>query len=341
MNNYLKREKFFTGVFLAIVSFSIARTMRHGWIDLCGGVCPVSLAPYQATYAPEAYRIGVPALTRWLNIALHFKDATISLALVDFVSVFSALIIFSYFAVEAPTSFAGNRYKRLLKLAMFLAFIQFPIGYVYFHQRPETLPATFFIAFALFCLSRARRSPLWMLLLFAETATQAFMRADVPFIFGVATILLSLFPGILSGFGSRSATLIRGFGVTLIAGGIQAYLAFIRFPDKHYGPEHAVVLHLNLNATSLSLLLLSILPFALIAALVILHHIRLSSAEALILTASTIYVPVWFTVGLVAEVRIFVPFLLALCVVAARVSVAYLLPDDTPAMDHADSPNPA
>jgi hypothetical protein len=281
------------------------------------------------------------ALTRWLNILFHFKDATLAVAMVDFVSIFSALSIFCYLAVEAPTSFPGNRSAKLLKLAMFLAFIQLPIGYIYFHQRPETLPATFFIAFALFCLTRANRSPLWMLLLFAETAAQAFMRADVPFIFGVAAVILSLFPRILSDFGSRSATLLRGLGITLIAGGIQAYLAFIRFPDKHYGPEHAVVLHLNLNANSLSLLLLSILPFVLIAALVVVHHIRLSSVDALILTASTIYLPIWFTVGLVAEVRIFVPFLLALCVVAARVSAAYLLPDGTPATGNADSPNTA
>lgn len=324
MDPYRKRERLFTVAFLLIVAFTVARTVRHGWIEICGGICGVSLAPYQAPYAPEAYRIGIPALTRWIDILFHFKDATLAPALVDFTSCFLALGTFCCLALEKPGAPRDTVGTRRLTLAMFLVFIQFPIGFLYFHQRNETLSTTLFLALALLALSRAKTNNLWLALLFAATAAQAFCRADVPFIFGVATILLSLFPKPLADFGSRSANLLRGLGITLIAGGIQAYLTFVRFPNKHYGYEGVMVYHLNLNSTPLSLLALALLPFACIGVLLLKHRMRINSVEALVIASSLLYLPIWFTVGLVAEVRIFVPFLLALCIVAARVAASYL-----------------
>lgn len=324
LDTYLRRERLFAGAFLLIVSFNLARSIRHGWIEMCGGFCPVSLDAYQATYAPEAYRIGIPNFTRWMNIAFHFHDGTMAGAIIDFLCSFCALSIFCFFAIEGLSATREKVATRIATLAAFLAFIQFPIGFVFFHQRGETLPTTLFIALALLCLSKAKDSGLWLILLYLATACQSFMQADVPFIFGVAVVLLSLFRSPLATFGSRAANLLRGMGVLLVAGGIQAYLQFIRFPDKHYGPEHAVVFKLNLNPTPLGLFVLALLPFALIVVLLIRRTMSLTPAEAIALTASAIYLPVWFTVGLISEVRIFVPFLLALCVVAARVSTSYL-----------------
>jgi hypothetical protein len=328
-NTYLKRERSFAGIFLFIVSFTIARTIRHGSILFCGGPCPVVLYPPESPWAPDVYRVGMNTVTRWINILFHFKDATMATAMIDFVSTFLGLTILCYLAVEGLGALRETLTPRIATFGLFLAFIQFPIGFIYYQGRAETLPTFLFVAVALLCLSKGKdqisNSYLWMLLLFAATAAQSFFRADVPFIVGIATILLSLVPGALADLGSTSGNLLRGAGITLISGGIQAYLKWIRFPNAHYGAEHAIVLKFNLNPTPLSLLALCLLPFVWMAVLVIRRRIHLTSVEKLIVAASAIYLPIWFTMGMATEVRIFVPFLLALCVVAARVSASYLL----------------
>ena len=328
-DTYLKRERSFAGIFLFIISFTIARTIRHASIDYCGGPCRVVLYPPESPWAPDVYRVGVNTVTRWINILFHFKDATISNAMIDFVSTFLGLTILCYLAVEGLSTLRETIAARIATLGLFLAFIQFPIGFIYYQGRGETLPTVLFVAVALLCLSKGKdkssSGSLWMLLLIAATAAHSFFRADVPFILGIATILLSLIPGALADLGSLSGNLFRGAGVTLISGAIQAYLKWVRFPNAHYGSEHAIVLKFNLNGTPLSLLALCLLPFLWMAVLVVRQRIRLTSVELLILAASAIYLPIWFTVGMVTEVRIFVPFLLALCVVAARVSASYLL----------------
>jgi hypothetical protein len=328
-DTYLKRERFFAGTFLLILAFSIARTVRHNWIVLCGGFCPVNLYPPESPWAPDVYRVGIATLTRWINLLFHFKDATISTGIIDFVSAFVALAILCYLAVDGLSTLRESIAARIATLGLFLAFIQFPIGFIYYQQRAETLPTLLFIAVAVLCLSKGRhtsgRGVLWIALLFIATAAQSFFRADVPFIVGIATVLLSLIPGVLDELGSRSSNLLRGVGVTLISGAVQAYLKWIRFPNKPYGSEGAIVLHYNLNATGLSLLALCLAPFLLVAVLAIRRRIHLTSVEVLITTTSAIYLPIWCTVAMITEVRIFVPFLIALCVVAARVSAAYLL----------------
>lgn len=326
---YFKRERSFAGIFLFIVSFTIARTIRHGSILYCGGPCPVVLYPPQSPWAPDVYRVGVNTVGRWINLLFHFKDATIATAMMDFVSAFVGLAILCSLAVEGLSTLRASIAARIATLGLFLAFIQFPIGFIYYQGRAETLPTFLFVAVALLCLSKGKdqgsNGYLWTLLLFAAAAGQSFFRADVPFIVGIASILLSLVPGALADLGTTSMNLLRGAGVTLISGGIQAYLKWVRFPNAHYGAEHAIVLKFNLNPTPLSLLALCLLPFIWMAVLVLRRRIPLTSVEKLIVAASAIYLPIWFTVGMATEVRIFVPFLLPLCVVAARVSAAYLL----------------
>ena len=99
-NTYLKRERSFAGIFLFIVSFTIARTIRHGSILFCGGPCPVVLYPPESPWAPDVYRVGMNTVTRWINILFHFKDATMATAMIDFVSTFLGLTILCYLAVE-------------------------------------------------------------------------------------------------------------------------------------------------------------------------------------------------------------------------------------------------
>jgi hypothetical protein len=69
---------------------------------------------------------------------------------------------------------------------------------------------------------------------------------------------------------------------------------------------------------------IAVFPFLVLGAFLIVKRTRLRMVDALAVTAAALYLPLWFAVGIVAEVRIFVPFLLALCMVAARVFGVYV-----------------
>jgi hypothetical protein len=310
------REKVWAAAFIAMVSLVLTRAIRTGWMALCHGPCVASPVITFPSTAPEAYRIGVPYLLHAVTLALHLHDATYANALVDFVCCFATLCVLSSLAVHGLASHA-----RRLTLVIFLALIQFPLASVCFQQRPETLPTALFVAAALLCVSKGSGKPWTACLLFAALL-QAFVRADVPFVFGVALVLVGVF---YRGFSFTNV--LRGTGVALIAGGVQACLQFVWFPHLDYATGSPVMVRENLQADHLTAFVVALLPFLCMAFLVKRFHRQLNETDVLAIVASLLYLPLWFAVGVVQEVRIFVPFLLALCVVGARVSSRFLSPE--------------
>jgi hypothetical protein len=310
------REKAFAAAVIAIASLFLARSIRAGWMALCGGACVPSPVMTFPTTAPEAYRVGVPFAIHVVTLLLHLHDTTYANALIDFVCCFAALYGLSCLAVQGLVSDA-----RRLTLVLFLALMQFPLAWVVFQQRPETLPTALFVAAALLCVSNGNGS-LWTACLLLAALLQAFVRADVPFLFGVALVLVGAF---YRGFSLTNV--LRGAAVAFIAGGVQACLQFVWFPHLPYETGSPVMLRQNLQADHLSAFVVALLPFLCMAFLVKRFRRQLSETDVLAIVASLLYLPLWFTVGVVQEVRIFVPFLLALCVVGARVSSRLLLPE--------------
>jgi hypothetical protein len=280
-------------------------------------------------YAPDAYRVAIPALGRLLLRMFRLKDPTGVAAALDFFFSFFALYLFYRLATDDSPFPKGERTQRIVIVALFLAFVQFPIAWVVPWRRPETLPSAFFLAFALFCLARARKGIIWSVLLLAAAAWQAFVRFDVAFVFGIALVLLSLGRRTLEEFGSRSSNLLRGICITVIVGAVQGYLQLIRFPHLQYWPGVDVVqFKNNLQLHDLSNCVIALFPFLLLAIFLVMKRIRLQAIDAVVVASSALYFPLWFTVGVAAEVRIYVPFMMALCVVAARVAASFLTLDD-------------
>lgn len=326
MDSYLKRERSFVATFLLILSFMVARSLRHIRLAMCNGFCPADLGSHRIAPAPEAYRVALPAIERVINILLHLKDGTLAGTAIDFISGFLTLYILYILAVEGFPLTQQAIASRMAVLGIFLAFIQFPISFIFFLQRMETLPTALFVAVALLSLSRAKKNPWWIILLFLATAIQAFTRADVPFIFGLALMILSCCGNLLQDFGSRNFNLLLGTGVTLISGGIQSYLKFILMPHLPYATGSPIVIQYNVKWNVFNIFFLAVLPFLLLIVPAVRQRRRLSSVEVIAIGASVLYLPLLFTVALVSEVRIYVPFLLALCLVAARILSSYLLP---------------
>jgi hypothetical protein len=76
--------------------------------------------------------------------------------------------------------------------------------------------------------------------------------------------------------------------------------------------------------------MIAMLPFLLFSAFLIVKRPRLDAIDRLVLMSSALYLPVWLTVGIIDEVRVYVPFLFALSMVAAKVSAPFLMREYRP-----------
>ncbi len=329
---YAQKEALAVFAFSALQCLTLAHFVHEGWY---ANLQMMKLHPPQpgsssSTYyifqnptlplhAPEAYRIALPALGRFLGHALHVADASKVAAALDFIFALCALMLFYRLAVEPSRPTTQTVRQRVLKVALFFAFIQSPIHWIVPWQRPETLPTALFLAFALLCLSRAAAHPAWSAALIAATILQSFVRADVPCMLAAALCILSLFGSSLASFGSRPNNFLRGAAIGLVAVGVQAYLQLVRFPHLTYWPDTPVVtLAYNFELHNLADALLALSPFIVIVSLLFLLKIKPDAVSSVTLVAAGLFLPVWFIVGIVDEVRVYVPFLFALSLVAAK-----------------------
>jgi hypothetical protein len=314
----VRRERIFVGIFLFAMCLTLAYFVQSAW-SAGENAAVRSDQPVSGLYAPDAYRVAMPALADFLQ-RVHPGGRPFMSALCDFCFFFAALFLLYRLTVDDLTPPDVGLLERTTVVAIFLAFLQFPIAWVIPWQRPETAPTALYLAFALFCVSRRSRQGRWFGLLLAATALQSFVRADAPFVFGAALLLLSFGGDRLRPFGSRLSSVLKAGLVAVVAAGGQMYLQFIRFPHLTYPPGTAVVqLINNLHPHNLWPFGIAVLPFLLLAAFLIDRRPKLRSVDTLAVAAAGLYLPLWFTVGRSAEVRIFVPFMLALCMVAARV----------------------
>ena len=325
---YIRRERRFVCIFLFAMCLVLTHFVHDAWftgaqVAIAAHVQPVPMKP--VLYAPNAYRVAMSALVPFLQKVFHVADWTSIYSVLDFCFALPALFLLYRLTTDDLALSATNFKERFAIVALFLALLQFPMAWVVPWQRPETMPSAFYLALVLFCVSRAKGQGKWFALLLAASAVQAFVRADVPFIFGVAMTVVSFGDATLRPFGSRLASLLKSGCVVLVAAGVQIYLQFIRFPHLTYPPGTPVLqLSLNLRPHFLEVVTIALLPFLLLGLFLIYKRPRLRTVDALAIAAAALYFPLWFAVGSVGEVRIFVPFLLPLCMVSARVFGRYL-----------------
>jgi hypothetical protein len=333
----ISRERLFVGIFLFLISLQLAQSVHTALFVFQSEVAhrpskpgePVELifdlAP-APLFAPDAYRVAIPALGKFTVRTFHVQDATYVAAAFDLVAAFFSLFLLYRLSVDFLPEQLTTPNGRLLTIVLFLAIIQFPIPWIIPAQRPETLPTALYLANSLFCLASSKTNKLWLLPVLIATLVQAFVRADVPFIFGVAMLLVSLWDSRKDGFASHRAEFFTSTLVVFISGAVQAYLQFIRYPHLSYTPRTNVVqFGPNLNLHKLSIFMIALLPFFLFVVFLIVKRPKLDSIDRLVLASAALYLPVWFTVGVIAEVRIYVPFLFALSMVTAKVSAPFLI----------------
>ncbi|MBS1798294.1 MAG: hypothetical protein JSS95_00565 [Acidobacteria bacterium] len=322
MQSYLRYERIFVTVFLLFACATLGH-FSHESYYIYSTDHHVSLfeAP-KVLYAPEAYRVAIPWLGRLVAHVVPGLDSSVIYAAIGVLFIFPALYLFYLLAVK-DIAVERSIYGRVAAVALFLAFIQFPLTWVVPWQRPETLPNTFYLAGVLWLLSKQTRGVLPIVSLLVLTLWQSFVRADIPFVFGTALALGSMFGDAFADFGSRRSNLLTGGAIAALAVTIQLYLQRIRFPHLEYPPDTAVVqLWRNVTPHGIVGFALAMMPVALVVLILQVKRVRVTAFDSLVLVASGLYLPLWLTVGIVSEVRIFVPFLFAVCAVGARLGAA-------------------
>lgn len=341
--DFLRRERAFVSTVAFLISAVLAHFVHTAW-DLPRTLqkmmlteqapAPMAVAPAApmaavpaAAHAPDAYRVALPALIRWVIGVVHPTDIFLVHAAIDFCCAFAALLLLYAVAVRGFSAEAGRgRMERSAVVLLFLAAVQFPMAWVVQWQRPETMPTSLYLAFALYCCVRSSDAVAWLIPLFVATLWQGFVRADAAVFFGAGLLAVGLLGGSAAQFRSRATMLLSGAGVVLIAGGAQAYLQFVLFPHLTYPPDTPVLQwRSNLSFHNLQSAGIAVLPFVLMASVVAWKRLRMGATEWVVFVSAGLYLLLWCAVGVLDEVRIFVPYMLLLCVVAARTLVPWLV----------------
>jgi hypothetical protein len=329
----LQREILIVSVFILFTSISFfliqydrmrtAGPVLDQWIqDIFAGVVP----------APMQYRIALPIFMHFLELHAHLR-VNQSLPLIEFLCyAFALTLLYLLFRCSHQVKSASYSH-RLVLLGFFLAVTQFPILWIFPWGHPETLPTTFYLAAIVVLIVRRSHIPFAIVCLLTALLSlgQALTRADVPVVVGASVLMAAAmdipFPR------PRSHVAIMGLLCAATGTAAQLYLQFIAYPTTTYSPttpKFQLLANLNLLHPPLHIpdFLIALLPFIVSLILLRRHHLHLESSDKLVLLILLAYLPVWGTVGLVAEVRIFVPFLFLAAPTVAKLWTAFLFNED-------------
>jgi hypothetical protein len=266
-----------------------------------------------------AYRLAMPALERLVANIFHTGNSALIYAAFDLLAGFPALYLLYRLTVDLPPTVPDRPKDRALKILLFLAILQFPMAWVIPLQRPETLPSTLFLAIGLCCLAKIEANALWSLPILLATFLQIFLRAEVALVFGIAIALVGLWTIFRQNARTGRSFVILGSLIALISGGVQKYLSSL-----HPGISLDNQMRANLTFHNLQVALLALLPFLLFFIFLIVKRPFLNIIEKTVVVSALLYLPLYYALGVLSEVRIYVPFMLILTMVVARVSASFL-----------------
>lgn len=327
---YLKREGAFVFVFAGLISFATAHFVHDAWqLTEFFRISVGAPKPLPHQYAPTAYRVLMPAVQHGISRLFPGLDFSWVNAVTDLVLLWATLWALYRLAVYGISSAAKQRTVRTLRIALTFLLAVSALAWMTQYQRAETAPTALYLAV---CALTLRRQTAWAIAVqLAWTVLQGFTRADVGLFVGIAMVITGLvkLPAQSEG---RRRWVLQGIATAAIAVLIQAYLQFVRYPHRTYDPQTPVVqLPNNLLFHMWSNALIAILPVWLPILYALGRRYRLfeDRVQAMAVIAGAIYFPLWFTVGSLAEVRIYIPFLLLMSPVAAR-AIALSLGTDEP-----------
>jgi len=302
------------GVFIWAVSlsygFSDWNIYRHkvlthpgGWkMYLTGGID-----------APWQYRIGPWIVAAWTNRWFHWKPYD-TLTLIDVLCLAFAMWIMLRALRRSERYRALSSPMRWLPLAAALCLVEYYIAWGHWYQTSVTIPSILFVAVSMALVDgkTVRNRPLATLLLIGLAVVQGFVRADVAVVMHAGFFLAVVFDRKAHPPLGRLWQALTSLAAAGLAGCVQLYLMFVKFPHAPYAQGGVFRLLTNLHPGMWLTMLLALFPYWLLLGAMAGKRYRAHGPETMLLTASLLYLAVWATVGLIDEVRIFLPFAFAL-----------------------------
>jgi hypothetical protein len=278
--------------------------------------------------APEQYRVAIPVLSLGLERVLHLRVSQ-SVPLIEAICFAGTLTLLYRLLRPTPSLDDPLLHVKITEFALFLAAAQLPILWIFPWERHETLPTAFFVSAIVYIVAgKTRRHWVVSLLIVTVLALgESFARADVPVVVGVALLIAAATR--IEFCRPPSQVALFGIASVIVGACVQLYLQQVVFPHNTYPPNvPRIQLLENLNPTAspehIPVFLTALLPFFVTLIVAWRRRPALLSSDKLIILTCLLYLPLWVTVGLVTEVRIFVPFLFLSSPVIARVWTAFL-----------------
>ena len=304
----------FSSIFLDFWSYSKAYYLDPAvYTDVLLGTAP----------APNQYRVGVIRLADFMSRRLHF-GLRHGMTLLDLVSVVVALLVLLSVLQRSAIYRNASNISQWLSCAVLVVLVQFYLAWITWYQRPETLPSAALVAISLGLLSwrpplgRSAATVTIALCTFAVVFAQSLVRADIAFTLHLGILLVCLTPAGKGVSLPRGTQAVISLLAVLLAGGVQFYMMHVAYPYANYGDTPVFQLKLNItDRLRVVPFVLFLVPYAWSVVKVFSRRFQVEAASLGLLAGSLLFIPLWCVVGKIDEVRIFLPFTLALAPLTA------------------------
>lgn len=282
----------------------------HSWVAVENG---------QAS-APIQYRVGVVQTAYWMSRHLHM-GARHALALLDLFSVLIAAFLLYGLLEQSAIYRKANAAAQWFGSASFVLLVQFYLVWLLWYQRPETLPTTMLVTLLLWLWTR---KGIWLdrtsvgrtltaSLIISVSLVLGFVRADAAVLIN-AGLCIACFTVLGKDLAlPRLTAFLSSLMGAFSAGAVQVYLARVKFPYATYGDTPMFQIKQNLTEhLRLVPFFLFLLPYAWTLIQIVRRRFTGDAVAVAFVIGSLLYGCLWATVGVIREVRIFLPFAVAL-----------------------------
>ena len=274
--------------------------------------------------APAQYRVGVIDTANFLSLHSH-APLRMLFAAIDLLAALAAAFTLLTLLRRSSTYTRSSIGWRWVGEFGFVGLVEYYLAWLTWYQRPETLTSAALLALSVALLSPSTltKAPLRPLVvsggLLLLAAAQSLVRADVivAFYLGVFCVAMFRAPDESSSLPRGVQLVVSGAGI-LLGLSVQYILMHVIFPHATYGNTRTVQIYSNLTGViGYVPFLLFLLPFFWTIWRVFRKKEILTNVEAGVLAASMIFACVWLVLGVIQEVRIFLPYGLVLAPVTA------------------------
>jgi hypothetical protein len=263
--------------------------------------------------APLQYRIGIWLVVAWAHTRLHLS-IWLALTLIDVVSIGLALWCLVSVLRTNVTYLGYSASGRMLSMVGLFFGVEYYLAWGHWFQYPGTMPSCLFVCLSVLLVSGKviQNRYLTSLCLVGASCIQGLVRADIAVVLHAGFFLAAFTPLTTNIPFGRKWQAVTSALAALSAGLVQLYLMEVRFPGARYGSAGVFRFSTNLLPANWMTAALALLPFWTILYLTVRRKYCPDSVTAMLLLSSCLYFALWGMVGRLQEVRIFLPFGMAL-----------------------------